>query len=60
MKSDFSMKFRPYPKGDERKKACLEELRKIELQKGTKCFKYTIFDFQNYFMLQVSGCLICN
>lgn len=38
------MKFRPYPKGDERKKACLEELRKIELQKGTICFKYTIFD----------------
>ncbi|XP_052714253.1 phosphatidylinositol 4-kinase alpha-like isoform X6 [Crassostrea angulata] len=25
---------KPYPKGDERKKACLEELRKIELQKG--------------------------
>lgn len=44
--SGFSKNYRPYPKGDERKKACLEELRKIELQKGTKCFKYTFFNSQ--------------
>lgn len=45
------MKFRPYPKGDERKKACLEELRKIELQKGTvQSVSSTQSLIQNYFI----------
>lgn len=55
------MKFRPYPKGDERKKACLEELRKIELQKGTNCFKYTIFDSELFcYKLQVVARFVTN
>lgn len=45
------MKFRPYPKGDERKKACLEELRKIELQKGTvQSVSSTQSLIQNYYI----------